>query len=198
MLNRLTTILNEGEPGPSLRDEYSPDRNPQVRLFLLAVLLIAPLLVIGAKVAYLKTVQAEAFIAGFETTVRESFQPIAATDGRIVVGTTVLAQDVPRYQLKLHYRWLEEPADGLWLRRRARMRLTDSERRDRERIEAAQNEVLAEREQMWSRLASVLEISHRSKDFIAIMESAQTRMRSLLGIPDDYEVLLLQGGAPDL
>lgn len=43
--------------------------------------------------------------------------------------------------------------------------------------------------------ASVLEISHRSKDFIAIMESAQTRLRSLLSIPDDYEVLMLQGGS---
>lgn len=43
--------------------------------------------------------------------------------------------------------------------------------------------------------ASVLEISHRSKEFVAIMESAQARVRSLLSVSDDYEVLMLQGGS---
>jgi phosphoserine aminotransferase len=43
--------------------------------------------------------------------------------------------------------------------------------------------------------ASVLEISHRSKHFIAIMEQAIARLRQLLAIPDDYEVIFLQGGS---
>ncbi len=42
---------------------------------------------------------------------------------------------------------------------------------------------------------SILEISHRSKTFEAIIESAEARMRSLLGIPANYHVLFLQGGA---
>lgn len=43
--------------------------------------------------------------------------------------------------------------------------------------------------------ASILEISHRSAPFEAIIQSAEQDMRSLLGIPEDYAVLFLQGGA---
>jgi phosphoserine aminotransferase len=43
--------------------------------------------------------------------------------------------------------------------------------------------------------ASVLEISHRSKAFDAILAEAQTLLRELLGIPANYQVLFLQGGA---
>jgi phosphoserine aminotransferase len=42
---------------------------------------------------------------------------------------------------------------------------------------------------------SVMEISHRSKPFEAILAAAQADMRSLAGIPDNYKVLFLQGGA---
>ncbi len=43
--------------------------------------------------------------------------------------------------------------------------------------------------------ASVMEISHRSKDFLAIAEGAENNLRELLAIPDNYKVLFLQGGA---
>src|SRR3990172_2523898 len=43
--------------------------------------------------------------------------------------------------------------------------------------------------------ASVLEISHRSKAFVDIISQAEINLRQLLGIPDDYAVLFLQGGA---
>jgi len=43
--------------------------------------------------------------------------------------------------------------------------------------------------------SSVLEISHRSKDFDRIIEDADARVRRVLNVPDDYEVLFLQGGA---
>jgi phosphoserine aminotransferase len=42
---------------------------------------------------------------------------------------------------------------------------------------------------------SVMEISHRSKIFDEIVGRADTGLRQLLGIPDDYHVLFLQGGA---
>jgi phosphoserine aminotransferase len=42
---------------------------------------------------------------------------------------------------------------------------------------------------------SVLEISHRSKVFDGIIQGAETDMRALGGIPDDYKILFLQGGA---
>ncbi|MEW6093641.1 MAG: 3-phosphoserine/phosphohydroxythreonine transaminase [Chloroflexota bacterium] len=42
---------------------------------------------------------------------------------------------------------------------------------------------------------SVMEISHRSKDFEAIVAEAQTDLRDLMGIPANYKILFLQGGA---
>jgi phosphoserine aminotransferase len=42
---------------------------------------------------------------------------------------------------------------------------------------------------------SVMEVSHRSKAFMATAAKAERDVRELLGIPDDYDVLFLQGGA---
>ena len=42
---------------------------------------------------------------------------------------------------------------------------------------------------------SVMEISHRSKEFMAIMDETQQLFVELLDIPEGYSVLLLQGGA---
>jgi phosphoserine aminotransferase len=42
---------------------------------------------------------------------------------------------------------------------------------------------------------SVMEMSHRGKEFIAIAESAEKDLRELLAIPTTYKVLFLQGGA---
>jgi phosphoserine aminotransferase len=43
--------------------------------------------------------------------------------------------------------------------------------------------------------ASILEISHRSSSFGEILESAQRRLSELFSLPDNYEVVFLQGGA---
>ncbi len=42
---------------------------------------------------------------------------------------------------------------------------------------------------------SVMEMSHRSKEYQAIFDKTVALLRELMEIPDDYEVLLLQGGA---
>ena len=42
---------------------------------------------------------------------------------------------------------------------------------------------------------SILEISHRSKKFGQILAQAEANLRTLLGIPDNYRILFLQGGA---
>jgi phosphoserine aminotransferase len=42
---------------------------------------------------------------------------------------------------------------------------------------------------------SLIEISHRSADFVAVMEEARQLVREVLNVPDTYEVLFLQGGA---
>ncbi|GFI07864.1 phosphoserine aminotransferase [Lachnospiraceae bacterium] len=42
---------------------------------------------------------------------------------------------------------------------------------------------------------SVMEMSHRSKTFEGILNEAEQDLRDLMGIPDSYKVLFLQGGA---
>jgi phosphoserine aminotransferase len=42
---------------------------------------------------------------------------------------------------------------------------------------------------------SVMEVSHRSKAFIAVAQEAEADLRELLAIPANYKVLFLQGGA---
>lgn len=43
--------------------------------------------------------------------------------------------------------------------------------------------------------ASVMEISHRGKEFTAVIEGAEANVRKLLAVPDNFRVLFLQGGA---
>ena len=41
----------------------------------------------------------------------------------------------------------------------------------------------------------LIEISHRSKDFVEVMDNARALVKELLEVPEGYEVLFLQGGA---
>ena len=58
-------------------------------------------------------------------------------------------------------------------------------------LEQAQSELLA----LPGVGASVLEISHRSKAFVDILNSTKQRIKDLLPVPDGYHILFLQGGA---
>lgn len=42
---------------------------------------------------------------------------------------------------------------------------------------------------------SVMEMSHRSKEYLAVAQQAEADLRELLAIPENYRVLFLQGGA---
>ncbi|WED23010.1 3-phosphoserine/phosphohydroxythreonine transaminase [Vibrio sp. JC009] len=58
-------------------------------------------------------------------------------------------------------------------------------------MEKAQSELID-----WNGLGtSVMEISHRSKEFIKVADEAEQDLRDLLNIPDNYKVLFCQGGA---
>jgi phosphoserine aminotransferase len=58
-------------------------------------------------------------------------------------------------------------------------------------LETAQRDLLA----LPGTGISILEISHRSKAFDQIIQQAEANLRTLLGIPSNYHVLFLQGGA---
>ena len=58
-------------------------------------------------------------------------------------------------------------------------------------LEQAQSEILD-----WNGTGvSVMEMSHRSKEFMEIAATAESDLRELLAIPNNYKVLFLQGGA---
>ena len=58
-------------------------------------------------------------------------------------------------------------------------------------LERAQSELLD-----WQgRGLSVMEVSHRSKEYMAITDKAEAKLRALMEIPNNYKVLFLQGGA---
>lgn len=61
----------------------------------------------------------------------------------------------------------------------------------REVLEQARDELLS-----WQGLgASVMEVSHRGREFLHVAREAEQDLRELLHIPDNYHVLFLQGGA---
>src|SRR5436190_22441080 len=42
---------------------------------------------------------------------------------------------------------------------------------------------------------SVMEMSHRGKEFVSIAEQAEADLRELMAVPANYKVLFIQGGA---
>lgn len=59
--------------------------------------------------------------------------------------------------------------------------------------------VMARIEKEWRNFqglgVSIIEISHRAKEFVGILEGAQTLFRELTGLPDNYRILFMHGGA---
>ena len=58
-------------------------------------------------------------------------------------------------------------------------------------LEKAQREMLS----LSGSGMSVMEVSHRSKHFAPILEAAESGLRELMNVPDNYSILFLQGGA---
>ena len=42
--------------------------------------------------------------------------------------------------------------------------------------------------------SSVIELSHRSKDYIKVADEATENLRSLMNLPDNYKILFMHGG----
>jgi len=90
------------------------------------------------------------------TSVEEEWLP--ARDGRILADSQVFAEDIDLTDVQVHYRWLQAEADPNWVRLQLRQRLTREERRDPQRVEAAGQELLAERQQLLQALADITRI----------------------------------------
>lgn len=178
MFNKPQSTLTPETPAPSLRAEFSLDRKPLLRLVVLFVVLIAPFGVVAARLGQLQTTEADEFAVGLEPKLSESFESIPTTDGRILMGGSVMARDTTTYRLKLHYRWLEEPADEQWLKRKAQSMLNKADRRNKEKIDAAKAQLLTERQRMWERLIEVMRIE--PDEFARRRAAVQARVEKLV------------------
>ncbi|MFM7055693.1 MAG: peptidoglycan D,D-transpeptidase FtsI family protein [Planctomycetota bacterium] len=116
----------------------------------------------AASVILWRTAQIQADASGVwlnslqATSVEEEWLP--ARDGRILADSQVLAEDLDLTDIQVHYRWLQAEADPNWVRLQLRQRLTREERRDPQRVAAAEQELLAERQQLLPTLADVTRI----------------------------------------
>lgn len=159
MFNSVTNNLS----GRSRRNSdpdggWDVDRNPGVRLFCLFLLLLLPLGAVFGRLAYLQAYLADGIATLPEETIT-TYERIPSRDGRILASDgTVLAQDVELFEVQMHYRWLEEPADAQWLRQMALSRLNRAESKDREKVDSVQASVLKTRAEMWDRLSLLTDV----------------------------------------
>ncbi|QDT99687.1 peptidoglycan D,D-transpeptidase FtsI family protein [Gimesia aquarii] len=143
----------------ALGHSFQVDRMPGVRVFLLGFMLIIPLLAVSGRLLFIQYMNAEYFYSQFGRTT-ESIEPIPSRDGRIIsVDGQILAIDVERFDLQAHYRWLEEPPNSRWLKKQALKSLEPIDRRNQEKVEAAKQQVLARRRQLWEDLAVVVRMN---------------------------------------
>jgi penicillin-binding protein 2 len=132
---------------------------PAGRLVWLFVAFAIPLAAVAARLVQLQCFFAENYVAAFETTT-ESVEAIPSTDGRIYAADgRVLAEDLERYNISVHYRWIEDPPNEHWLTRQALVGLSRSERRNRERVAAQRKKILAIRDALWARLSELSGLS---------------------------------------
>lgn len=157
---------------------FQVDRLPGFRVFLLGLILIAPLLAVSGRLLFIQFMNAEHFYSRFGQTT-ESYETIPSRDGRIVsIDGRVLALDVERFDLQAHYRWLEEPPNERWLKQQALTMLEPADRRDKDKVEAAKNKVLARREQLWDELALVMRSS--SEELVESRQQIQMRVEKII------------------
>ena len=159
---------------------WQTDQNPSLRLGILLTLMTLPLIAVAGRVFWLQSEVRDRFLARYAETY-ETQELIPAPDGRILSSDgRVLAHDEEYFNLEVHYRWLETPADPRWLRREAYQRLSRAERRDAASIERAEREVLKEREQMWDALALLTDMN--SEELVEKRSSVQERVERIVAL----------------
>jgi len=170
MRNRATNIFSEGQrAGRSLDSAWHVDEHPAGRLVWLFVAIALPLAAVAGRLAQLQCWLVDDYVSSFATTT-ESFESVPSADGRIYGSDgRVLAEDVERDNISVHYRWLEDPPDERWLLQQALSKLSRAERRNRAFVEAEKRRVLDRRDAMWKRLS---DLSGTSPEILAAKRAA--------------------------
>ena len=138
---------------------WETDAHPEIRLGVLFAGIVLLVAGVGVRFVWVQTTLTESYAVDFDRTY-ERTETIPSPDGRIISADgTVLAEDVLQIGLSVHYRWLEDPPNPLWLKQQALARLERSERRDKARAQSEVETVLKERERLWTDLAEITRAS---------------------------------------
>lgn len=152
MKNQIRNVLI-ATVGSAPRTRRRIDDQPVSRLIWLFVLISLPAVAIGVRLAQLQSVLGDGFVVETNTT-SETIEPIPSLSGQILSADgRVLAKDVVEFSLKVHYRWLEQPADLDWIREQALSRLSRMDRRDADLVAREIEKVERAREELWKRIA---------------------------------------------
>ena len=175
MLNRPVPIFGSGDD--SGETGWNADRDPQFRLTLLWIVLALPVLVVIGRVGQLQLDLQDDFAVAFSRTT-ETFQEIPARDGRILAADgSVLAGDVERYDVAVHYREIQNPPDNDWITAKAKSRLSKSDRKDKLKLNEEKSKVIAERELLWQKLADLA--GRPLNDLLDSRKKQQTRVERI-------------------
>lgn len=129
------------------------DAAPQLRFIVLFVAFAVPLLAVAGRLVYLQVAIPDRFTVAWDRTY-EAAEPISSRDGRILTADgRILAYDEVRFDVAVHYRWLEDPPDERWLRSQALALIEPRDRRDPARVAAARDVVLERQRGLWQSLA---------------------------------------------
>ncbi len=145
--------------GPALRWKLAAAERPAasapVRLRAMTTVVAALMVVIAGRIAHVQAFIADRFVGSWDEK-STALEAIPAANGRIVSADgVVLAFDRTRFSLSVHYRWLEDPPNPRWLSQQARQRLAPRDRRDRDMLQRAEEEVLRQRDELWTSLATL-------------------------------------------
>ncbi|HTQ40512.1 MAG TPA: penicillin-binding transpeptidase domain-containing protein [Pirellulales bacterium] len=162
------------EPTPCRRLPPAVLRNRLRWLFAMFVMLL--LTVYGRLIALELRDGPEFRAIAAEPIVRR--QSVPGMRGRILARDgAVLAYDEPLVDVAVNYRWLEEPPNPRWLRQMVRAQLSPAERRDTRRLAEEEQRFLAERIELWKRLASLCGLT--TAQWQARTEQIQQRVEAI-------------------
>lgn len=147
-----------------------------LRLCLVGMVFVGCSLVILLRIAWVQTHLPERYLAALEATTTE-VEVLPARDGRILADSLVLAADVEQYAVQVHYRWLQEPVDRLWMQQQVRLRLSRDERRRPELVSAADAAIHRERRMLRDNLTLYLALA--PEDFEKQRQQIQTKVERI-------------------
>ncbi len=133
-------------------DAWSLDKQVELRTWLLGGLAVVVVVVIAVRLGDLKVNHPPDYLANAHPVTTRT-EPIPAVDGRIYSSDgQLLAYDHQHFNVAVHYRWLEEPPNPLWLKEQARKQQRKRVDSDPLSLDEAKELALKSRDALWQRL----------------------------------------------